>query len=82
MRVRVCVARIFLYNLEARINGTWRSLVAHHAGGVGVASSNLAVPTKDERKNREKSRFFLFRVLFLRRAHLLALGAFIFNLSR
>lgn len=25
--------------------GTWRSLVAHYAGGVGVASSNLAGPT-------------------------------------
>ena len=25
--------------------GTWRSLVAHYAGGVGVAGSNPVVPT-------------------------------------
>ncbi len=27
------------------VNGTWRSLVAHHTGGVGVAGSNPVVPT-------------------------------------
>jgi hypothetical protein len=27
--------------------GTWRSLVAHHTGGVGVAGSNPVVPTND-----------------------------------
>jgi hypothetical protein len=28
------------------VNGLWRSLVAHLTGGQGVASSNLASPTK------------------------------------
>ena len=33
-------------SLVAVLNGTWRSLVAHLLGVQGVASSNLAVPTK------------------------------------
>ena len=30
-----------------KVNGLWRSLVAHLTGGQGVASSNLASPTQD-----------------------------------
>ena len=30
----------------SEVNGLWRSLVAHLTGGQGVASSNLASPTK------------------------------------
>ena len=32
--------------LWSTVNGLWRSLVAHLTGGQGVASSNLASPTK------------------------------------
>ena len=31
---------------QDKIIGAWRSLVAHHTGGVVVAGSNPAVPTK------------------------------------
>ena len=34
------------------VNGAWRSLVAHYLGVVGVGSSNLLAPTKNEKETR------------------------------
>ena len=40
-------------------DGTWRSLVAHLHGVQGVASSNLAVPTKSTDLNGKSCKDFL-----------------------
>ena len=41
-------------------NGMWRSLVAHSSGGRGVASSNLVIPTVENKGVNTNISSFLF----------------------
>ena len=59
---------IFRFRLDAEVKkaqktavGAWRSLVAHHTGGVGVVGSNPIAPTNDS--NYLFSIFIVLKIL-------------------
>ena len=47
--------------LLSKIDGAWRSLVAHYTGGVGVVGSNPIAPTNETRREHRFLAGFPFR---------------------